>query len=399
VRSQRNPIYERSGRLYIRYSDSQHRIRREAVTWKKLRDAEIKVDPSVKLQQPGRELAAKLLNARRGACDKGEKIAALHTRRVTFGELADTALLHCKAHNRGYATYKSRIGKLKEKFGCHSADSLSSTDVTVWFDSHSAWSPATRNRYRAALSLIYKLARKANKALPNPARDIDHHKESRGRYRFLNDRLPLPTDLEYLQSRKDEESRLRAVIAENSPWHLDEFVIALNCGLRPSEMYALTWDSVDLVRKQIFVQGTKTGHDRYVPLNGEALAAFKRLYIRPVRKARVFLAKDGAALIGNRHWFPSAVTEAGLAGDFTFYCLRHTFATRLVESGVDIKTVQELMGHQTIGMTARYAHSSDKRRAAAVARLLTHDFSGTDTSTDTVSQSPEPRTEQIVSLQ
>ncbi len=46
---------------------------------------------------------------------------------------------------------------------------------------------------------------------------------------------------------------------------------------------------------------------------------------------------------------------AGIA-KFTWHCLRHTFASRLIMAGVDLRTVQELMGHKTIQMTCRYAH-------------------------------------------
>jgi integrase len=386
-RSQRNPIYERipgSGVYTIRYADSEHKIRRETVSWRSLKEAGIVIKGSTRLARPGRELAQRLLNARRAACDKGQRIAALHTRRVTFSELCDTAIVHVGIHNRGSKIDKSRIGRLKEKFGHYSADSIPLAEITAWL-ANADWSPATRNRYRASLSLIFRLAIKDRKAKENPARLLEHHKESRGRIRFLNQRSPLPTDLDYLKNCTDEESRLRAVIAKNHAWHTEEFLVALNCGLRPSEMYDLTWDRVDFIRKQIFIERSKSGQSRHVPLNSEALSALKRLYARPVRKQQVFLAQDGRAMIGNRYWFPAAVAEGGLA-DFSWYCLRHTFASRLIMAGVDIRTVAELMGHSGIQMTMRYAHLGAKHTHAAVDRLITTDFSGhadTDTSTDT----------------
>jgi site-specific recombinase XerD len=54
---------------------------------------------------------------------------------------------------------------------------------------------------------------------------------------------------------------------------------------------------------------------------------------------------------------------------FSWHCLRHTFASRLVMAGVDIRTVQELMGHQLIQMTRRYAHLAPDHTLAAVERL------------------------------
>jgi Phage integrase family len=84
---------------------------------------------------------------------------------------------------------------------------------------------------------------------------------------------------------------------------------------------------------------------------------------------------------------PSFVTvpvrKAANLTEFTWHCLRHTFASRLVMAGVDIRTVQELMGHKTIAMTVRYAHLAPKHTQAAVEKLDTPIGQPTDTTTDT----------------
>jgi hypothetical protein len=74
-------------------------------------------------------------------------------------------------------------------------------------------------------------------------------------------------------------------------------------------------------------------------------------------------------LCGYKHWFDPAVETAGIR-DFTWYCLRHTFASRLVMAGVDLRTVAELMGHKTIQMTRRYAHLAPEHNLAAVEKLV-----------------------------
>jgi len=83
----------------------------------------------------------------------------------------------------------------------------------------------------------------------------------------------------------------------------------------------------------------------------------------------VFVNMNGEPLRGYKHWFEPAVREAGVK-DFTWYCLRHTFASRLVMAGVDLRTVAELMGHQQIQMTMRYAHLAPAHTLAAVERLV-----------------------------
>jgi site-specific recombinase XerD len=69
-----------------------------------------------------------------------------------------------------------------------------------------------------------------------------------------------------------------------------------------------------------------------------------------------------------RKWFEECVKAAG-PESFTWHCLRHAFASRLIMAGVDLRTAQELMGHKTIQMTVRYAHLAPQHQLAAVQRL------------------------------
>jgi integrase len=94
------------------------------------------------------------------------------------------------------------------------------------------------------------------------------------------------------------------------------------------------------------------------------------------------------SMVGYKHWFNAAFEEAGLR-EFTWYCLRHMFASRLVMAGVDIRTVAELMGHRTIQMTMRYAHPQPAHSLAAVEKLVTTTW--TDTKTDTLPSSSFPK--------
>lgn len=160
------------------------------------------------------------------------------------------------------------------------------------------------------------------------------------------------------------------------PHHLPELDLALNTGLRLSEQYGLTWADVNFDQKVLTIVRSKHGGARHVPLNDAAVAALLTARGLNNGQSAVFLNCYGERLQTPRKWFESCVKDAGLK-DFTWHCLRHTFASRLVMVGVDLRTVQELMGHKTIQMTVRYAHLAPQHQLSAVQRLcLDHSPAG-----------------------
>jgi site-specific recombinase XerD len=110
----------------------------------------------------------------------------------------------------------------------------------------------------------------------------------------------------------------------------------------------------------------------------------------------VFRDPEGVPYKKTKRWFEAAVKASGIAS-FTWNCLRHTFASRLVMAGVNLRTVRELMGHLTISMTARYAHLSPEFKLSAVTRMAewsdAQNVQRTDTKTHTAH---EPETLNIM---
>jgi integrase len=206
--------------------------------------------------------------------------------------------------------------------------------------------------------LIYRLAIENKKVASNPARLLKHRREADGRVRFLN------------QSDPHEEARLRKVMAAKFPEHIPELDIAIHTGLRRGEQYRrIDWSCVDLARRDLFVPQSKNGRSRHIGLNKAALAAFEELRRRTEGKDPIFASRNhGDSLRGPRHWFEDAAREAGLK-NFTWHDLRHTFASRLVMTGTDLRTVADLLGHANIQMTMRYAHLAPAHKQAAVDRL------------------------------
>lgn len=175
----------------------------------------------------------------------------------------------------------------------------------------------------------------------------------------------------------DEEKNLRKAIEAKCPEHLPEFVLGLNTGLRLSEQYGLRWENVSLPLRMLTIFRSKNGSMRYVPLNQGAFQALEAL--RRQHKDLEFVC---GAVREPRRWFEQVLKEAKVSS-FSWHCLRHTFASRLVMAGVDLRTVQELLGHKGIAMTVRYSHLAPKHTLAAVQRLETPGKGSTDTTTDT----------------
>jgi site-specific recombinase XerD len=148
-------------------------------------------------------------------------------------------------------------------------------------------------------------------------------------------------------------------------------------------MYGLTWENVNLDRRVLTIPRSKNGETRYVPINVTSLAALSELRKRGSGAGAVIRNLQGMPLTDPRHWFEAAIRMAKIRG-FSWHCLRHTFASRLVMAGIDLRTVQELLGHKNIAMTVRYSHLAPAHTLAAVERLASispAQPSGTRTST------------------
>jgi integrase len=359
--ARRNPrgVFEKhpgSGEWWICYWDAQGRKRREKAGTK--------------------SNAIDLYRKRKNEALQGKKLPEkLRRRIVSFAELCADALQHAKVNGR-HVNETYRIQVLKEEFGSRGAESIPIAAFRSYFDLQD-WKPGTFNRNRTTLFSVYRLGIENGKVQTNPAKLLKRKKVSDERVRFINQFDPLDTEVAYLKQLKTEEQRLRAVIEQEWPEHIEELEIALHTGMRRREQYErIDWSCVDLTRKDLHVPNSKNGEGRHIPLNVEARTAFERL-----RKARigdgpipitpqgpVFITKRGERLLGPRHWFEDAVEKAGIK-DFTWHDLRHTFASRLVMADVDIRTVAELMGHKSIQMTMRYAHLAPEHKLVAVERL------------------------------
>jgi site-specific recombinase XerD len=278
---------------------------------------------------------------------------------VLFEEIAFDALEYSKEHKSSYPGDRSTVNKLLPNFGKMPLREITPQAIKAYLDSRTDITKTTMNRYRATISMIFQEAIRNGKAEINPARLVRLHREANTRLRFIT---------------YEEEEEIRAVIQKRCAVHEPEFTLALETGMRRGELYGLEWDRVHLERRQLVLLETKNGTSRVVILTKAAVDALEALMKRRSKEThKVCLTRYGEPMISPRAWFELVMDEA-IANNrslknVTWHVFRHTYISRLVMAGVDIRTVQELAGHKDIKMTARYAHLAPAHKLAAVDRL------------------------------
>jgi site-specific recombinase XerD len=269
---------------------------------------------------------------------------------ITFAQIAmERTTQHLSEASR--RTDEFRMKPLLEAFGSRAAAAITAQDIEKFMNDrqNAGNGKATANRYRSLLSSIFRYAVRNGRVAVNPVSQAVRFRESAGRVRFLS---------------STEEVSLRAQIRAVCPEREPEFDLALYTGMRRGEQFGLKRSGVDLANAILTVSG-KTGQ-RKIILNSVARAAVQKLL---ARGSGEFVC--GAKRLGQRdwqRWFEAAVKRAGIQ-DFHWHDLRHSFASRLVMAGVDIRSVQELMGHKSILMTMRYAHLSPAHQKANLEKL------------------------------
>lgn len=273
---------------------------------------------------------------------------------------------HKVAGLRGKRTVIYRLGLLREYFGHRKLRTITYGQIEAYKlhrleQKNPHGNPiklATVHRELALLRTIFNLARREGWIPQNPFNDgkpLIVKSYERGRSRVLS---------------LDEESRLLSVCVGERE-HLRPIVVcALDTGLRPGEIFSLTWQSVNLSARQItvFAMNTKTLTTRQVPISRRLMAEL-RILLGDKRSddERVFGIQRSIA----KAW-KTACRLAGLT-DLRFYDLRHTFDSRLMEAGMNPLIVSRLMGHSAPGrgdahlkMTYHYTHATEQSRTNAV---------------------------------
>lgn len=281
--------------------------------------------------------------------EKGEKIS--------FKTLADMYIEDWAKTNKpgSWKTDEGRVKEMKRFFKDKAADSITSQDI----ERFKAWKRgqgaqlSTVNKCIQILSKLFNCGIAWGYLMGNPCKGVKKYSEE-------------PFRRTRVLSREEGVKLLKAI----GPEHLKSMVkIFLNTGLRRKELFNLRWKNVDFKKRQLFISDTKTSRSRYVPMNETVYNELRELHWSRPEDGLVFRnPKTGKGFVCIRKTFNRACKHAKIE-NLNLLDLRRTFATRMLENGADIVTVQQLLGHTSVKTTQIYTVSNVEQKLAAVSLL------------------------------
>jgi integrase len=294
-----------------------------------------------------KKLARKILDKVRGEIVEGKWFEKLPGEEKTFKGMMERYMRgHSarnktpKSHSRDKSLQDHLVAYFKDLYLAEISPKLIANYKTRRREEGAA--PQTINNELSLMSHAFSLAIKEWEWLrDNPVKKVSKEKVNNLVERWLT---------------QEEEKNL---LTSSPNWLRQIISFAINTGLRLSEILDLKWSRVDLFRKTVTILEDQKNQGRDIlPLSEGALTVLKeRAGVRRDETELVFCSRNGTR-IGSRNLqraFYSALKKSGIE-KLRFHDLRHTFATRLIQAGVDLYTVQKLGRWKSISMVMRYAH-------------------------------------------
>lgn len=185
------------------------------------------------------------------------------------------------------------------------------------------------------------------------------------KWTFFTKRIRLPRQKRLPEALSDEDVR-RLLGCVRNPVHRSCLTVMYACGLRISEAVAIELKAIDSANRLLTITG-KGNKERRVPLPSPVLADLRALWRQHRNPCWLFPNRrnDGPLDPGVlTQTFHDAAAKAGLPPGVTPHALRHSYATRLLEHGINLRVVQILLGHQHLSSTAIYTHLTEPTRAS-----------------------------------
>lgn len=292
---------------------------------------------------------------------KAEKLYALRLSEVERGQYAQSAkmtlaefgqqyLEYAKANKRSWLRDEQILTHLNAAMGKAQMSNIGALQIERYKLDRlkQSASPATVNREVALLKHMFNVA--------------DHWQLFYGRNPVRGVKFLEEDNLQIRSLSEAEEERLLQCCSS----YLQDLVrFAINTGLRLGEILNLKWEEVDLEHAVIKMLVRKNRRMLEVPLNDTALAVVNGWC--GVRKCEYVFYNPETGGQWKDLWLglKKACRKAAL-NDITWHTFRHTFASRLTRNGADVVTVKELLGHSSLSVTMRYAHTNREAKKRAV---------------------------------
>lgn len=344
-------VFKKNGSYWIDYYDGDGRRHR-------------------KLIGPQKTLARIALKDVKVKVAKGEYLGIYEEKKITFKDFALKTYPPFAKTNLSPSTLERCEGIIETHLIPHFDKYLfkiTRKDIEVYKQKRSEEvEPATVNREFSRLRHMLKCAVDWGYIKNNPCKGVKELKEPPGRVRYLSleeiDRLLVACDPETLLQNPNNKNRgLSKLITA----YLKPIVqIAIHSGMRRGEIIGLKWKDIDFKEKRIILTKTKNNERRTIFMNNTLLKVLKSLPVR-LHSESIFTEINGNMVTVG---FERACKRAGIE-DFRFHDLRHTFASYLVMGGVNLRTVQILLGHKDLRMTMKYSHLSPEYLQEAVCTL------------------------------
>lgn len=339
-------VYKKNNRWYLDYYLPSGERKREVVSIN-----------GVSPDRITRQDAIKALDMRRGEIAGGKFNIADTVKPVIFDKLAGTFLEdYSKINKLSWKRDRTSCRALIEYFG-----GTKLTQITPWHvDKYKSKRLKDTSRFRRPISkaTINRELACLKKMLTYAVGEKWLHANPLKGYKLFQER---PNKVRVVSN--DE---FQNVYNYASEFLKPILVTAYNTGMRRGEILKLRWGNVNLSEDYITVEDSKNGESRHIPMNKHLKVTLKS--VKSYSTSDYVFSRSGEPPKCFKTAFDRAVTRSGVVR-FTFHDLRHTFASNLVMKGVDIVTVQELLGHKTIAMTKRYSHPSPEHKKQAVNKL------------------------------
>lgn len=327
-------ISKRNGKYYCRFQLNGERHHKLCVGATSVKEAE-KMENAFKY---------KLQQQQNGVIPRDE-------RKIKLKELLKLYNNYAKINKKSYGR-DAFIKYIGEYFGTETyVNEITAEKIEhfkAWLKDKRNSSNSTVNKYRAALSKCFNLGI-INKLIDeNPVKEVKTFKEDNHKIRYLT---------------KDEENRMYTEIDNFFPYLRPLVTTALQTGMRRGEILNLKWSNVDFEYGFIELLETKSGTSRKIPISNTLKQELKKM---SRDNEYVFINKNTLKPYTDIHNSFRTILKKAKIENFRFHDLRHTVATRLVEKGIDLVVVKEILGHSKIETTMRYAHAVPKRKLDAI---------------------------------